>query len=82
MKNSSMPMLKRNIVRRNGSACSTTAGLALTRRQQPRREEVAARREHADRQQHRDEERLIDDAIDALVIVGAGRARDEHAHAR
>ena len=47
-----------------------------------RRQEVAARRQHADRQQHRDQERLVDDLVDALMIVGARRARDQHAHAR
>ena len=31
MKNTSMPLLKRNIVRRNGSASACTAGAAFTR---------------------------------------------------
>ena len=81
MKNISMPMLKTNIVRRNGSASARTAGVACTRSSRRGDSDVAERRQNAERQDERGEERLVDGAVDLVVIVRAGEARDEHAHA-
>ena len=81
MKNISSPMLPMNIVRRNGSASARTAGVALTSVSSVGDSDVPERRQDGERQHQRGEERLVDRAVDAIFVVGAGEARDEHAHA-
>ena len=49
--------------------------------EQSRREHVPERREDADRQGERGQERLVDGAVHLVVIVRAGGARHQHAHA-
>ena len=82
MKYSSCPMLHTNIVRRYGSAAARTSGDAWTSSRSAGRQHVSDRREHAEREDDRRQEGLVDDAVDFFGIVGAGEARDEHAHAR
>ncbi len=81
MKKSSMPMLNRNMVRRYGSACALTSGVALTRRSSAGDAKYPTGAMMPTARIDRNQERLIDRAIDSLVIVGSGEARDEHAHA-
>ena len=70
MKNSSMPMLKVKLMRRNGIASSRTSGEALAKSSRNGDAEVADRRHH---RVHRDrgQQRLLNGAIDLLGIAGA-----------
>ena len=81
MKKTSMPLLNRNMMRRNGSASAFTSGAALTRSSSARREEVSDRRHDQQREPDRREERLIDGAVDLVFVARAGEAGDQHAHA-
>src|SRR5213593_1964391 len=68
MKNSSIPMLPTNMMRRNGNASWRTAGAALTTPSSD-----GARTQPS-------EEGLVHGAIDLLAVVGAGEAGHQHAH--
>jgi hypothetical protein len=54
--------------------------LGVDEHEQRRRREVPHRGQD-DRQAKRRQERLVDDAVDLVRLVGAGKARHEHGHA-
>ena len=56
------------------------SGAAFTRSSSHGDDEVADRRHDADRDADRRQERLVDRAVDLVLVAGAGEARDEHAH--
>jgi len=75
-----MPLLKRNIVRRNGSASAFTAGAAFTKIEQRGRREVSDGRHHEQRKADRSNECLVDSAVHLVMVAGAGEARNENTH--
>ena len=77
MKNSSMPMLKVKLMRRNGSASARTSGEALAKSSRDGASEIADRPHH---RVHRDrgQQRLLDGAVDLVDIAGADIARHQH----
>ena len=68
-------------MRRNGSASAFTAGVAFTR-SRSEGEKHTQRRHDQHRETDRGEERLVHGAVDLVFVAGAGKPRDEHAHAR
>ena len=52
-------------------------GRGVDQREQERRREVADQRQHGEHPD-RGDERLVDDAVDLVVIAGAGEARHQH----
>ena len=81
MKNISIPMLKRNIVRRNGSASAFTSGVALIISSSHGAEKYPSGAMMKTESAKRGEKGLVDGLVDVVVIVGAGEPRHQHAHA-
>ena len=82
MKKMSIPLLNRNITRRNGSASAFTAGAAFTRSSRYGREKVPRGRHDPQRDADGGQERLVDGAVHLLLVAGAHEARHQHAHPR
>ena len=74
-------MLHTNIVRRYGSAAARTSGDACTSSSSEGDSTHPIGASTPSAEHDRRQERLVDDAVDLVGIVGAGEARDEHAHA-